>query len=157
MKLPGDIEDQGSTRGGLVAAHARGAVARARWIEEGLVVLRPQLAQAWGIPQETVATATASGEVVSIAIDGSEYYPKAFLSLDQLTAGAICRALRPLHDTEKLMFWLRDHGALGGRSVAAALEAGTPTLKVAALAEAWARARTEGSSPMDGWPDSMCA
>ena len=157
MKLPGDIEDQGSTRGGLVAAHARGAVARARWIEEGLVVLRPQLAQAWGIPQETVATATASGEVVSIAIDGSEYYPKAFLSLDQLTAGAICRALRQLQDTEKLMFWLRDHGVLGGTNPAAALSAGTPIAQVIALAQAWARARTEGSSPMDGRHDSMCA
>ena len=54
------------------------------------------------------------------------------------------------------MFWLRDHGALGGSSVAAALEAGTPTVKVTALAEAWARGRTEGSTWMDGRPDSMC-
>ena len=149
MKLPGDIEDQGSTRGGLVAAHARGAVARARWIEEGLVVLRPQLAQAWGIPQETVATATASGEVVSIAIDGSEYFPKALLSLDRLTAGAICRALRQLQDAEKLMFWLRDHGALGGRNVVAALGAGISTARVTALAEAWARERTDADGPND--------
>ena len=156
MKLPGDIEDQGPTRGGLVAAQVRGVAARARWIEEGLVVSGPQLAQAWGISQETLATATASGEVVSIAIDGSEYFPKALMSLDRLTAGAICRALRKLQDTEKLMFWLRDHGALGGRSMAAALEAGTPTVKVTALAEAWARARTEGSTWMDGRPDAMC-
>ena len=141
--LPGEIKDQGSARGGLLAAQARGAAARARWIEDGLVVPGSQLAQAWGISQETLATATASGEVVSIAIDGSEYFPKALLSLDRLTAGAICRALRLLQDIEKLMFWLRDHGALGGRSVAAALEAGTPTAKVTALAQAWARERTD--------------
>lgn len=147
--LPGEIKDQGSAQGGLVAAKARGAAARARWIEEGLVVPGPQLAQAWGIPQETLATATASSEVVSITIDGSEYVPKALLSLDRFTAGAICRALRQLQDIEKLMFWLREHGALGGRSVAAALEAGTPTAKVTALAEAWARERTSADSPDD--------
>lgn len=129
--------------GGLAAAEVRGATARARWIEEGLVVPGPQLAQAWGIPQQTLATATASGEAVSIAIDGSEYFPKALLSLDRLTAGKICCALRQLQDAEKLMFWLRDHGALGGRSVAAALEAGTPTARVTALAAAWARERTD--------------
>ncbi len=154
--LPGEIKDQGSARGGLVAAQARGAAARARWIDEGLVVPGPQLAQAWGIPQQTLATATASGEVISIAIDGSEYFPKALLSLDRLTAGEICRALRQLQDTEKLMFWLRDHGALGGRSVAAALEAGTPTAKVTALAEAWARERTDARVQIDdvvGCPD----
>ncbi len=154
--LPGEIKDQGSARGGLLAAQARGAAARARWIEDGLVVLGSQLAQAWGIPQETLATATASGEVVSIAIDGSEYFPKALQSLERLTAGAICRALRRLQDIEKLMFWLRDHGALGGRSVAAALEAGTPTAKVTALAEAWARERTDARVQNDdvvGCPD----
>ncbi|MGV8824005.1 hypothetical protein [Methylibium petroleiphilum] len=145
--LPGEIKDQGPARGGLVAAQARGASARARWIKEGLVVPGPQLAQAWGIRLETLAAATASGEVVSIAIDGSEYFPKALLSLDRLTAGVICRALRQLQDIEKLLFWLRDHGALGGRSVAAALEDGTPTAKVTALAKAWARERTDAGGP----------
>jgi hypothetical protein len=84
-----------------------------------------------------------------MTLDGREYIPKALLSLDRLTAGAICGALRQLQDTEKLMFWLRDHGALGGRSVAAALEAGTPTAKVTALAEAWARERTGAEGPDD--------
>ena len=54
----------------------------------------PQLAQAWG-SQQTLATATASGEVISIAIDGSEYFPKALLSLDRLTAGEIIALRQP--------------------------------------------------------------
>ena len=131
-------------RGGLAAAEVRGATARARWIEEGLVLPGSQLAQAWGIPQETLATATESGEVVSIAINGGEYFPKALLSLDRLTAGAICRALQRLQDTEKLMFWLREHGALGGKGVAAALDAGVAVSKVERLASAWARERGVG-------------
>ena len=145
--LPGEVKDQGPARGGLVAAQARGAAARARWIEGGLVVPGPQLAQAWGIRLEALATATASGEVVSIAIDGNVYFPKALLSVDRLTAVAICLALRHLRDTERLMFWLRDHGALGGRSVAAALGAGISTARVTALAEAWARERTDAGGP----------
>ena len=61
-----------SARGGLAAAEVRGASARAQWIREGLVVLGPQLAQAWGIPQEALATTSASGEVVSIHIEPLE-------------------------------------------------------------------------------------
>lgn len=145
--LPGRIKTQSPARGGLAAAEVRGAAARARWIGEGLVVPGPQLAQAWRIPQETLATATASGEVVSIDIEGDLYFPKALLSMSRFTAGTICLALRHLQDTEKLMFWLRDHGALGGRSIAAALDAGTPSAKVTALAEAWARERTNAGGP----------
>lgn len=145
--LPGGIKNTRSAQGGLAAAEVRGAAARVRWIEEGLVVPGPQLERAWGISEEMLTTATASGEAVSIAIDGSVYFPKALLSLERSTAGAICRALRHLQDTEKLMFWLRDHGTLGGRSVAAALKTGTSTAKVTALAEAWARERTDGSVP----------
>lgn len=50
------------------------------------------------------------------------------------------------------MFWLHDPGALGGRNVAAALETGTPTARVTALAEAWANERTDAGGPND---DSM--
>jgi hypothetical protein len=39
------------------------------------------------------------------------------------------------------MFWLREHGALAGKNVAAALEAGTALAKVERLAAAWARER----------------
>lgn len=147
--IRGGNKNPTSARGGLAAAEVRGASARAQWIREGLVVLGPQLAQAWGIPQEALATTSASGEVVSIHIDNCQYYPAALLSIDRLTAGAICRALRNLHDTERVMFWLRDHGALGGRNVALALKAGTPTARVNALAEAWARERTYARSLND--------
>jgi hypothetical protein len=53
----------------------------------------------------------------------------------------ICRALGDLGSSEKLMFWLRDHGALAGKSVAAALETGVPLAKVERLAAAWAHER----------------
>ncbi len=69
------------------------------------------------------------------------YYPQAFLAMDREAVAAICRALGSLGASEKLMFWLREHGALAGKSVAAALEAGAPVAKVERLAAAWARER----------------
>ena len=69
----------------------------------------------------------------------------AVLSLLNLAVAAVCRALGDLGASEKLMFWLREHGALAGKSVAAALEAGTALAKVERLAAAWVRER--GASP----------
>ena len=56
------------------------------------------------------------------------------------TVATVCCALGYLGASEKLMFWLRDHGVLAGRSVAAALEAGIAA-KVERLAAAWPRER----------------
>ena len=61
--------------------------------------------------------------------------------MDRAAVAAVCRALGDLGASEKLMFWLRDHGALAGKSVAAALEAGVAVDKVERLAAAWARER----------------
>lgn len=36
-----------------------------------------------GVPQEALATTSASGEVVSIHIDNCQYYPAALLSIDR--------------------------------------------------------------------------
>ena len=69
------------------------------------------------------------------------YYPHAFLRMDREAVAAVCRALGDLGASEKLTFWLRDHGALAGKSVAVALEAGVGLAKVERLAAAWARER----------------
>jgi hypothetical protein len=45
------------------------------------------------------------------------------------------------------MFWLREHGALAGKSVATALDAGTALAKVERLATAWARERGASRIP----------
>ena len=69
------------------------------------------------------------------------YYPRSFLDLNRQTVATVCHALGGLGSSEKLMFWLRDHRALAGKSIAAALEAGIPVAKVERLAAAWARER----------------
>ena len=77
----------------------------------------------------------------AVKIGNRLYYPQAFLGLDREAVAMVCRALGDLDSSEKLMFWLRDHGALAGKGVAAALEAGVAVAKVERLAAAWARER----------------
>jgi hypothetical protein len=127
--------------GGLAGATARGEAARVQWVKDGLVVPGEQLAQAWGLTRQALAPAADRGEVFAVKVGNRLYYPQAFLGMDREAVAAICRALGDLGASEKLMFWLHEHGALAARSVSAALEAGTALAKVERLAAAWARER----------------
>jgi hypothetical protein len=127
--------------GGLAGSAARGEAARVQWIKDGLVVPGEQLAQAWGLTRQALAPASDRGELFAVKIGNRLFYPQAFLAMDRQAVAAICRALGDLGASEKLIFWLREHGSLAGRQVAAALEAGTSLATVERLAAAWARER----------------
>ena len=127
--------------GGLAGATARGEAARVQWVKHGLVVPGEQLAQAWGLTRQALAPAADRGEIFAVKVGNRLYYPQAFLGMERETVATICRALGDLGASEKLMFWLRDHGTLAGKSVAVALESGVPVSKVQRLAAAWARER----------------
>jgi len=130
--------------GGLAGAAVRGEAARVQWVKDGLVVPGEQLAQAWGLTRQALAPAADRGEVFAVKVGNRLYYPQAFLGMDREAVAAICRALGDLGASEKLMFWLREHGVLGGKGVAAALDAGVAVAKVERLATAWARERGVG-------------
>ena len=127
--------------GGLAGAGARGEAARVKWVKAGLVVPGEQIAQTWGLTRQALAPAVSRGEVFALKIGNRLYYPQAFLGLDREAVAAVCGALGDLGASGKLMFWLRDHGALAGKSVAAALEAGAGLAKVERLAAAWVHER----------------
>jgi hypothetical protein len=133
--------DHAQAAGGLAGAVARGEAARVQWVKEGLVVSGEQLAQAWGLTRQALAPAAERGEVFAVKVGNRLYYPHAFLGMERAAVAAICHALGDLGASEKLIFWLRKHGALAGNSVAAALEAGVGLAKVERLAAAWARER----------------
>jgi len=132
---------QALATGGLAGASARGEAARVQWVNEGLVVPGEQLANAWGLTRQALAPAAERGDVFAVKVGNRLYYPQSFLVLDREAVAVVCRALGDLASSEKLMFWLRAHGALAGRSVSAALEAGVAVAKVERLAAAWARER----------------
>jgi hypothetical protein len=126
---------------GLAASVARGEAARVQWIKDGLVVPGERLAQAWGLTRQALAPAAERGELFAVKIGNRLYYPQAFEGLHREAVARVCRELGDMGPSEKLMFWLRDHGALAGKSVGAALESGVPVAKVERLARAWARER----------------
>jgi hypothetical protein len=126
---------------GLAGAVARGEAARVQWVKQGVVVPGEQLAQAWGLTRQALAPAAQRGEVFAVKVGNRLYYPQSFLVLDRQSVAGICVALGALGVSEKLTFWLREHGALGGRSVAAALDEGVAVTKLERLAAAWARER----------------
>ncbi len=134
-------DQRAQAAGGLAGATARGEAARVKWVKDGLIVPGEQLAQAWGLTRQALAPAAERGEVFAVKVGNRLYYPQAFLGMDREAVAAICRALGELGAGEKLMFWLREHGALAGKSVAAALDAGAGLAKVERLAAAWARER----------------
>jgi hypothetical protein len=136
-EVPGKA--QGS--GGFADAVARGEAARVQWVKDGLVVPADRLAQAWGLTRQALAPAADRGEIFSVKVGNRLYYPQAFLALDREAVAAICRALGALSSSEKLMFWLREHGSLGGKRVDAALESGVTLARIERLATAWARER----------------
>ena len=146
-KSPTTDTQQVQAVGGLAGATARGEAARVQWVKDGLVVPGEQLARAWGLTRQALAPAADRGEVFAVKVGNRLYFPQAFLGMDRETVATICRALGDLGASEKLMFWLRDHGALAGKSVAVALEAGVPVPEVERLASAWARERGAARVP----------
>jgi hypothetical protein len=140
-QFPAADKQHSQASGGLAGATARGEAARVQWVRDGLVVPGEQLAQAWGLTRQALAPAADRGDVFAVKVGNRLYYPQTFLGMDREPVAAICRALGDLTASEKLMFWLHEHGALAGKGVAAALEAGTALAKVERLAAAWARVR----------------
>ncbi len=140
-QAPAKYGQHAQATGGLAGATARGEAARVQWVKEGLVVPGEQLAHAWGLTRQALAPAAVRGEVFAVKVGNRLYYPHAFLGMDREDVAAVCRALGDLGASEKLMFWLREHGVLAGKSVAASLEAGIPLAKVQRLAASWARER----------------
>ena len=135
------VQGEGAIAAGLAGAVARGEAARVQWVKDGLVVTGEQLAHAWGLTRHALAPAVDRGELFAVMVGNRLYYPRSFLDLDREVVATVCRSLGDLGSSEKLMFWLRPHGALAGKRVAAALEAGVPVAKVARLAAVWAHER----------------
>lgn len=106
----------------MAVALMRGLAAKRDWVSSGEVVLLAELAERWGCKPESLAGASAQGDTFTVEVEGLSYAPAEFLGLDATVVAAICQELGAMTDTEKLVFWKRDHGALGGKSVLSCLK-----------------------------------
>jgi hypothetical protein len=128
-----------SGTGGLVGAERRGEAARLAWVVEGEVVPAAELADAWGLTPQALGPAGKRGELFAVVVKRQRYYPREFLELDRDDVATVCKLLVPLDPVEKLLFWKRPHGALGGKTVVQVLGAkknGPQLARVAQLARA---------------------
>ena len=130
---------------GLAEALALGEAAKVQWVASAEVVPARVLAELWGLTPQALGPAAARGEVFAIVVKSRRYYPREFLGLERDTVSAVTRALDGLSPSEKLVFWKRPHGALGGKTVLQAL--GTPgraasgggVARVTDLARVWSQ------------------
>lgn len=132
---------------GLAGALRRGEAALVNSVKIGELVPAEKLAEAWGLTRQALSAAAQRGEVFAIKVSNRAYCPAVLLSLPRESVGQVCRALGSMDALQKFVFWTREHGALGGKSVVSALESGRPLAPVVQLAQAWARERGVSADP----------
>lgn len=102
-----------------------------RWGQDGTLITGPELAQAWGVGSESLAGLTA------VTVNGKAYYPGIWRERDPGEVRQICDELARVEPDEQIIFWLRQHGGLGGATVIQGLRDGRLG-HVLAIAQAWA-------------------
>jgi hypothetical protein len=106
---PSDASEQGRA-----GAESRGQQALAQWVKDGTLVRSSAFAEGWGITRQALEAATKRGELFSIKVGNKAYYVSGLLSLSRSEVARVCKALEGLDSSEKLLFWIGTHGAVGG-------------------------------------------
>lgn len=136
--MPGTPEPlEHAAHGGLAAARERGQAQLRTWAKDGTLLSAEAFAAARGISTADLVRAEARHDVFSLFVEGQHCYPAEFLKLDSDDAAALCQALAEEDAASKLIFVLRKHGGLAGRTIAEAIGAGRLE-RVLDLARDWA-------------------
>ena len=120
------------------AAQERGEARLVKWTQDGTLVPVSVVEEAWGIKRQSVDAARERNEVFSVFVRGQHWYPAEALKLRRAELATVVKALGAESATSKLVFLLRRHGALGGRTPAEAVDQGM-LHDVVRLAGAWGR------------------
>lgn len=122
--------------GGLAGAVERGDLVRHQWRLDGTLLSPEVFATRRGVTAVELSQLEAGGQLFSLEVGGARWYPAELLRMSPSDEASLCAALDQLEPTEKLIFLMRDHGALGGVTVAAAVAANGIN-RVLALAAEW--------------------
>lgn len=137
------------TAGGLHGARARGENLLQQWVRDGTLIPSAGLGSSWGVSRQALDQAVERGDLFSLKIASRRYYLAQLRDITREQAAEVCRALGKLSPSEKLTFWLREHGGLQGRSAVAAIHDGQ-LARVVQLARAWADERMDSGSDSAG-------
>jgi hypothetical protein len=135
--------------GGLHGARARGENLLQRWVRDGTLIPSAGLGSSWGISRQALDQAVERGELFSLKIASRRYYLAQLRDITREQTAQVCRALGKLSPSEKLTFWLREHGGLQGRSAVVAIHDGQ-LARVVQLARAWTDERVDSGSDSAG-------
>ena len=125
-----------ATHGGYAGALERGRRRRIEWTQHGTLLSAEEFAKAQGIPAASLVDAEARHEVFSVLVEGRRWYAAELLKLGHAATAAICGAMVGVDATRMLIFVLRKHGGLAGRTVSEAV-ATDELPRVLQLAEDW--------------------
>ena len=120
------------------AAQERGEVRLVKWTQDGTLVPVSAVEEAWGIKRQSVDAARERGEIFSVFVRGQHWYPAEALRFGRAELATVMKALGDESSSSRLVFLLRLHGALGGRTPAEAADQGM-LQDVVRLAGAWGR------------------
>ncbi|MDE2466903.1 MAG: hypothetical protein KGO02_24785 [Alphaproteobacteria bacterium] len=137
---------------GLAGATLRGEAVKWQWVASGELVPARLLAESWGLTPQALGPAARRGEVFALVIKRQRFYPCEFLYLDRGVVAAISKALGHLSASQKLVFFKRPHGALGGRTLLQTLTSADEVsglASVARLATAWADEAPAGAESVE--------
>ena len=122
----------------IEAAQERGEARLVKWTQDGTLVPVSMVEETWGIKRQSVDAARERGEIFSVFVRGQHWYPAEALEFGRTELATVVKALSDESAASKLVFLLRRHGALGGRTPAEAVEQGM-SHDVVRLACAWGR------------------
>lgn len=123
---------------GLAGAIERGRMARPDWVREGILLAAPDFAARFGVAPSDLPDLEGGGELFSVAVENETLYLAELLKFSRADVAALCAALAGADSATKVVFIMRQHGALAGRTVAEAAALGKMA-EVLHLARAWLR------------------
>lgn len=120
----------------IEAALERGASRLTRWTQDGTLIAPQQLAKAWDQDLRALQAAVQRGELFEVWVDKTPYFAAVFAALGIEATARVCQALGGLTASAKLVYLMREHGALNGQTVLQALKSGTSMGRIEELSRA---------------------
>ncbi|WP_035489142.1 hypothetical protein [Burkholderia multivorans] len=111
-----------------------------RMVFAGELLIAPFFAERLGISMEQLARLEDSGNVFSVHVDGTPYYPTFFAAptYHQRRLQKICRLIRPAQAVVRLKYLTARWGALNDRTPLEAMQTDDGFLRLLAVAKYWA-------------------
>ena len=121
----------------LESARQAGQAQLVGWVGDGTLMASEEFAARWGMTSQGLQKAAARGELLPLKVSNRIYYPAMLCELPRPFTSRLCLALRLLSPAQQLIFLLRRHGALDGKSIGE-LTTSAQQERAVGLAQSWA-------------------